>query len=123
MLQQQEPLSLSDSAKQRVRSILQKRGDSNLLLRVNIVPGGCSGLSYQMTLDSNFNDSDHIFRFDDVGVVVATSILPDVAGSVIDFEESLLASQFVVKNPNATKSCNCGTSFQTATNKGKIKQC
>ena len=76
-----------------------------------------------MTLDSNFNDSDHIFQFDDVGVVVATSILTDVAGSVIDFEESLLASQFVVKNPNATKSCNCGTSFQTATNKGKIKQC
>jgi iron-sulfur cluster insertion protein len=123
MLKEVKGIKLTENAKNRMRMLTQKRQNPNLMLRVNVTPSGCSGLTYQMSLDIKVNESDHLFKFDDVAVVIADEILKDIDGSIIDFEETLLSSQFVVNNPLATKTCNCGLSFQTATNKGHIKRC
>ena len=93
-------------------------------MRVLTVPCGCSGLSYQMSLDNTINSTDVAIDFEEgAGVVIDSDTLTNISGSVIDFEETLLSSQFTIKNPLAVHSCNCGLSFNTATNKGSIKRC
>jgi iron-sulfur cluster assembly protein len=80
-------------------------------LRLGVHGGGCSGLSYQFKFAPAPRANDHVFQFDDVAVFVDPKSMLFLDGMTLDWNESLLQSGFVFKNPHAQKSCGCGTSF------------
>lgn len=104
-------LSLSDSAVRRVRQLQKHQGDEGLMLRVTVSGGGCAGFQYSFGFDSDATAEDLTFEKDGVQVVVDDVSLDLLAGSEIHYEEELIGAYFVVRNPNATSSCGCGTSF------------
>lgn len=103
-------LSLSDSAVHRVNALLENEADGTML-RVTVSGGGCSGFQYGFSFDATKNDDDELVEQDGISVVVDNMSLMYVAGSQIDFVEDLIGSSFSIKNPNATASCSCGSSF------------
>ncbi|MHA1984995.1 MAG: HesB/IscA family protein [Candidatus Hodarchaeales archaeon] len=117
------PINITPYALSRIKTVIDSKEEKTAMFRVDVAPSGCSGLTYAFKLDNISNEDDYILNFDNVKVVIANSVLADMRGSTIDFEESLLSSQFVVNNPLAIKTCNCGISFQTASNKGRIEKC
>jgi iron-sulfur cluster assembly protein len=80
-------------------------------LRLGVQGGGCSGLSYLFRFEPKARPSDNIYEFDGVRVFVDPKSLVYLKGATLDYQESLLRSGFVFNNPNAEKSCGCGTSF------------
>ncbi len=80
-------------------------------LRLGILGGGCSGLSYQFKFEAKPRERDHVFDFDGVQIFIDPKSLIYLRGLTLDYKESLMQSGFVFDNPNATKSCGCGTSF------------
>lgn len=108
-----EPVRLGDSAAARIETILKSK-DAGTHLRIAVKGGGCNGFSYdfQLTTERKKDDIDVVNpSFPNVTVWVPEASLILMQGSVIDFEETLAASQFVVKNPNAKSQCGCGSSF------------
>ena len=105
------PVSVTESAARRVAALIEKEGDPNLMLRVAVSGGGCSGFQYGFTFDDRQNDDDSVIERDGVKVLVDSMSLLYLTGSEIDFVEDLMGSSFQIKNPNATSSCGCGTSF------------
>jgi iron-sulfur cluster assembly protein len=108
-------LSLTEPAVRRVRALLAKEGLSpeTGALRLGVIGGGCSGMSYSMTLDTRARENDHIFAFDGVRVFVDPKSFVYLKGLTLDYEETLIRQGFNYINPNATRSCGCGTSFST----------
>lgn len=104
-------LSLSPAAAQRVRTLLETEGKPGLMFRVSVSGGGCSGFQYGFDLETKANSDDLILDQDGVVLVVDEASLDILKGSQIDFTETLMASAFVVNNPNASSTCGCGTSF------------
>ncbi|HEX4227129.1 MAG TPA: iron-sulfur cluster assembly accessory protein [Bryobacteraceae bacterium] len=82
-------------------------------LRLGVLGGGCSGLSYQFKFDPQPRPTDHVFHFEDVQVFVDPKSMVFLDGMTLDWKDSLLQSGFVFNNPHATKSCGCGTSFSS----------
>jgi iron-sulfur cluster assembly protein len=80
-------------------------------LRLGVLGGGCSGLSYQFKYEVKPRERDNVFDFDGIKVFVDPKSLIYLRGLTLDYKESLMQSGFVFENPNATKSCGCGTSF------------
>lgn len=80
-------------------------------LRLGVLGGGCSGLSYQFKFDPKPRSNDNVLSFDDVQVFVDPKSMIFLNGMTLDWKDSLIHSGFVFENPNATKSCGCGTSF------------
>jgi iron-sulfur cluster assembly protein len=80
-------------------------------LRLGVLGGGCSGLSYQFKFDTKQRPTDQVFNYDGVKVFVDPKSLLYLNGMVLDYQESLMQSGFVFDNPNAKKACGCGTSF------------
>ena len=80
-------------------------------LRLGVLGGGCSGLSYQFKFDPKPRSNDNVLKFDDVQVFVDPKSMIFLSGMTLDWKDSLIHSGFVFENPNATKSCGCGTSF------------
>jgi iron-sulfur cluster assembly protein len=80
-------------------------------LRLGVLGGGCSGLSYQFKFEKQPRPTDNVFHFDGVDVFVDPKSLIYLRGLTLDYQESLMQSGFVFENPNASKSCGCGTSF------------
>jgi iron-sulfur cluster insertion protein len=105
------PVSVTASAAKRVAELIAKEGDSGLMLRVAVNGGGCSGFQYGFSLDDSRNDDDSVIERDGVTVLVDSMSLLYLTGAEIDFVEDLMGSSFQIKNPNATSSCGCGTSF------------
>jgi iron-sulfur cluster assembly accessory protein len=104
------PVTLSDAAIVNVAELLaQEEGD--LALRVAVKPGGCSGYSYEMFFDSEFMPDDVIREFDNVKVVVDAASAELLTGSTLDFSDGLQGAGFHIVNPNATRTCGCGSSF------------
>lgn len=105
-------LRLTPSAVEEVKRLkgLEKEGE-NLMLRVAVQGGGCSGLSYVMAFDQDKADSDLTFDFDGLQVVVDDRSLKYLAGTVIDFSKEILSGGFKFDNPNSVRGCGCGTSF------------
>jgi iron-sulfur cluster insertion protein len=81
------------------------------MFRVSISGGGCSGFQYGFSLDDQRNADDREFRRGDVGIVVDEVSLDLLRGSEVDFVEDLIGSYFAIRNPNATSTCGCGSSF------------
>ncbi len=104
-------LSLTDSAAQKVRRLRKEEGDNELMLRVYVTGGGCSGFSYGFRFDSDLNEDDANFDNGDVTLVIDSLSYQYLQGSTVDYTEGLEGARFVVENPNATTSCGCGSSF------------
>lgn len=106
-----QAMILSDSAAAKVRKLREGEANPELKLRVYITGGGCSGFSYGFTFDDNTNEADSVFTNGDVTMLVDSLSFQYLVGSEVDYSEGLQGSQFVVKNPNATTTCGCGSSF------------
>jgi iron-sulfur cluster assembly accessory protein len=105
-------VKLTDTAADKVRSLLAQEGRDDLRLRVAVQPGGCSGLIYQLYFDERSLDGDAIAEFGDgVEVVVDKMSVPYLDGASIDFEDTIQKQGFTIDNPNASGSCACGDSF------------
>ncbi len=103
--------AITESAAARIRALMEAEKDPDLMLRVMVNGGGCSGFSYQFDLERVVTDEDRVFRQHGVAVVIDEASLDLLKGSQIDYTESLMAAAFSVTNPNATSTCGCGTSF------------
>ena len=103
--------SLSDKAAARIAELVTKDGRSNLMLRVSVSGGGCSGFQYNFDFDDKINDDDRLFEHELAKVVIDETSLELLDGGVIDFKQDLMGAYFAIENPNATASCGCGTSF------------
>jgi iron-sulfur cluster assembly accessory protein len=104
-------VALSDTAAEKVKSLLAQEGREDLRLRVAVQPGGCSGLIYQLYFDERFLDGDAAVDFDGVEVIVDKMSVPYLDGASIDFEDTIQKQGFTIDNPNAQGSCACGDSF------------
>ena len=104
------PVSLSARAAQRIAEIL-KEEPGQAFLRLAVTGGGCSGFQYDFCLDETRNDDDLVIRQGNAVVAIDPVSLDFLKGSEIDFVDEMIGAAFKVKNPNATASCGCGTSF------------
>jgi iron-sulfur cluster insertion protein len=104
-------VTISDSAVRRIAQLLAQEGDGEAMLRVSVSGGGCSGFQYGFSFDNVRNDDDRLFERDGARVVIDEISLELLNGSVLDFVEDLSGSSFAIRNPNATASCGCGSSF------------
>ncbi len=108
---QQPILNLSDAAAAKVRDLIQAEGNDELALRVAVRPGGCSGFSYEMFFDSEFAPDDNLADAGGVRVVVDAASAPYLKGASLDYKDGLQGAGFAINNPNATRTCGCGSSF------------
>ena len=106
-----EGIILSDAAASKVKSLLEQEGRDDLSLRVQVQPGGCSGLRYQLYFDDRSLDGDVVAEFDGVSVVTDRMSAPYLAGASVDFVDTIEKQGFTIDNPNAGSSCACGDSF------------
>ncbi len=104
-------LIITDSAAQRVGKIIAAEGRAGLMLRLSVSGGGCSGFRYGFVLDDQVTEQDSLFEQGGIKVIIDAVSLDLVAGSTLDFVEDLIGAAFQVRNPNATASCGCGSSF------------
>ncbi|AXI04299.1 iron-sulfur cluster insertion protein ErpA [Aquirhabdus parva] len=102
---------LTDRAATKVRQLREGEGSDDLLLRVYVTGGGCSGFSYGFTFAEAANDDDARVENGDVAMVIDSLSYQYLVGSEVDYLEGLEGSRFIVKNPNATTTCGCGSSF------------
>ena len=107
----QTPLTLTEAAAAEVKSLLAEQERDDLYLRVYVAGGGCSGLQYGMALDENIEPGDETFEYTGVRVVVDATSLRYISGAVVDYITTDMGGGFKIENPNATKSCGCGSSF------------
>lgn len=106
-------ITLTPSAEQQLDKIMAEKGLSEHALRVFVSGGGCSGLSYGMTFAEGAEFGDQIFEGGKVKVVVDMGSITYLDGAEIDYVDSLMGGGFRIENPNAVRSCACGSSFQT----------
>ncbi len=105
------PVTLSEVAAKKVAELLEQEGNPELALRVAVRPGGCSGYSYEMFFDSEVADDDVVRSFGDVKVVVDPDSADLLKGSTLDYKDGLQGAGFHISNPNASRTCGCGSSF------------
>ena len=105
------PLIFTDSAAAKVAGLGAEVGKPELKLRVFLQGGGCSGFQYGFTFDEVVNDDDTAMSKNGVTLLIDAMSLQYLAGAEIDYKEDLQGAQFVIKNPNATTTCGCGSSF------------
>ena len=103
-------IHVTPKAVQKIRDAFKREGVSGGL-RLGVLGGGCSGLSYQFKFAPEPRPRDHVFQFEDVRVFVDPKSMLFLDGMTLDWQDSLMQSGFVFHNPHATKSCGCGTSF------------
>jgi iron-sulfur cluster insertion protein len=107
----QDPLIFTDSAANKVKQLIEEEGNADLKLRVFVSGGGCSGFQYGFTFDEVMNDDDTVMTKNGVQLLIDPMSFQYLVGAEIDYTEGLEGSQFVIKNPNATTTCGCGSSF------------
>ena len=105
-------ISLSDKAADKVREILGNEAKDDHALRVGVKGGGCSGFSYTLDIDKIFAESDQIFEEKGIKIVIDAKSFIYLSGTQVDYVENLSGSGFSFSNPNATRTCGCGSSFQ-----------
>ena len=105
-------IELTDAAKTRIIDLLIDENNPQLKLRTFVQGGGCSGFSYGFTFDEEVNEDDFEFPVDEkFKVLIDAMSMQYLQGATIDYKEEIMGSQFVIKNPNASSSCGCGSSF------------
>jgi iron-sulfur cluster assembly accessory protein len=116
-------VTITDKAAEKARGILRDRGIENGALRVFVVSGGCSGYQYGMAIARNREEDDIAIDAEGVTILVDSESAPLLDGAEVDYVEDLMKSGFTIFNPNAVRSCACGSSFQTADGSGHAKSC
>ena len=106
-------LVFTESAANKVKNLIEEEKNDSLKLRVFVSGGGCSGFQYGFTFDENIQDGDTQVEKNGVTLLVDPMSFQYLTGAEIDYKEDLEGSQFVIKNPNATTTCGCGSSFST----------
>ena len=106
-----DPLVFSDSSAAKVRELIVEEGNDALKLRVFVTGGGCSGFQYGFTFDEVQNEDDTVVNKAGVSLLIDAMSYQYLTGAEIDYTEGLEGAQFVIKNPNATSTCGCGSSF------------
>lgn len=104
-------LVFTDSAASKVRELIEEEGNAALKLRVFVTGGGCSGFQYGFTFDEVANEDDTALEKNGVTLLIDPMSYQYLLGAEIDYSEGLEGSQFVIRNPNATSTCGCGSSF------------
>jgi iron-sulfur cluster insertion protein len=104
-------INITESAKTKIKDLLYEEANPKLALRTFVQGGGCSGFSYGFTFDEEMNEDDFEIPLDEFKVLVDSMSMQYLQGAEIDYKEELMGSQFVIKNPNATTTCGCGSSF------------
>ena len=104
-------LVLTEAAAARVKVLAVEEGNPALMLRLAVTGGGCSGFSYNFSMDSDVTADDRIYEFHGSKLIVDEASMDLVKGCQIDYVDDLMASSFRISNPNATATCGCGTSF------------
>jgi iron-sulfur cluster insertion protein len=105
------PLNISASVVSKVSAMLAEEGDPNLKLRIFVTGGGCSGFQYGFAFDDENKPDDVVVEKEGLRVVVDAMSLQYMVGAEIDYEDSLEGSRFVIRNPQASSTCGCGSSF------------
>ena len=105
------PLVFSDAAAAKVKQLIDEEGNPELKLRVFVQGGGCSGFQYGFTFDEVVNDDDTTMERNGVTLLIDSMSYQYLVGAEIDYKEDIEGAQFVIKNPNATTTCGCGSSF------------
>ena len=109
--QMPDPFVFTDSAAGKVAELIAEEGNPDLKLRVFVQGGGCSGFSYGFTFDEITNDDDTTMTKNGVSLLIDAMSYQYLVGAEIDYKDDLEGAQFVIKNPNATSTCGCGSSF------------
>ena len=104
-------ITITERAKTKIKDLLYNEGNPNLSLRTFVQGGGCSGFSYGFTFDEEINEDDFNIPLDEFKVLVDSMSMQYLTGAEIDYKEELMGSNFVINNPNATRTCGCGSSF------------
>jgi len=105
------PVVFSDNAASKVSELIADEGNPDLKLRIFVSGGGCSGFQYGFTFDDTTGEEDTVVEKSGVSLLIDPMSFQYLTGAVIDYEEGLEGSRFVIKNPNATSTCGCGSSF------------
>ena len=105
------PINFSDNAVKKVKELIEEEGTPDLKLRVFVSGGGCSGFQYGFTFEETINEDDTKVEKDNVMLLIDPMSLQYLTGAEIDYQDNVQGSQFVIKNPNATTTCGCGSSF------------
>ena len=105
------PLVFTDSAANKVKQLIDEEGNADLKLRVFVSGGGCSGFQYGFTFDEAQNEDDTVMQKNGVTLLIDSMSYQYLVGAEIDYTSGVEGEQFVIKNPNATSTCGCGSSF------------
>ncbi len=105
-----EIVQLSDSAKEELKKLITKETDNPDGVRLSLLAGGCSGLSYHLQFDK-LRDNDYVYDYDGIKVFTDTKSALYLSGVLLDYQSGLTGRGFIFSNPNAKKTCGCGTSF------------
>lgn len=108
---EQADVVITENAAARVRALITAEGNPALMLRVQVSGGGCSGFQYGFDLDTEVQEDDRVIEAHGVRVVIDEASLDLLRGSEVDYVEDLMAAAFQIRNPNATSTCGCGSSF------------
>ena len=103
--------TVTTKAADEIRKLLEEENIPEAVLRVRVVPGGCSGFSYEMGFDDEIDKSDEVIESDGVKVAIDELSYPFLKGGILDYTDGLEGTGFAISNPNATGSCGCGQSF------------
>lgn len=106
-----DPLVFTEAAAAKVADLIAEEGNPDLKLRVFVQGGGCSGFQYGFTFDEATNDDDMTLEKNGVKLLIDSMSFQYLVGAEIDYKEDIQGSQFVIRNPNATTTCGCGSSF------------
>jgi iron-sulfur cluster insertion protein len=106
-----DPLVFTESAAVKVKGLIEEEDNPKLMLRVFVSGGGCSGFQYGFTFDEEVNEGDTMVEKCGVKLLIDPMSYQYLVGAEIDYSEGLEGAQFIIRNPNATTTCGCGSSF------------
>ena len=108
-----DPLVFTSAAAKKVSELIAEEGNPELMLRIYVQGGGCSGFQYGFTFDETIGEGDEQVVTDGVTLLIDPMSVQYLMGAEVDYSEGLQGAQFVIRNPNATTTCGCGSSFST----------
>lgn len=107
-------ITITENAKEKIIDLLAEENNPNLYLRTFVQGGGCSGMSYGFTFDEERNEDDFEITESGVKVLIDSMSMQYLEGATVDYKEELMGSSFTIRNPNATTTCGCGSSFSVS---------
>lgn len=107
-------ITLTPAAASKLQALIAEKGDASTGLRVFVSGGGCSGMQYGMSIESEVREYDEVFESEGIKLIVDANSLMYLAGSKVDYVDNLMGGGFAIDNPNAVSSCGCGHSFRTS---------